>query len=370
MKATCTSLVRPMRRGGREAESSSPSALREPRAAPHPVPFPLGIQKPHALPISRSGVLVACPVGLLAAHPGPGGRERDVARGLEPLDEHAPPGSRSGHVWVLPSVAIDSLCAAESKRLTPYGESEGAEEIEHQIVRWRCNASGRAPASQAEGRGFESHLPLQPPTRLIRGWHSGPPSEVAQLWRRRLQLRGHFAVCRELLAPLGVLGGCSVAKVAAKLRLGSRLRRLRRIQLVLRVSILARPAGRALPAIGETISAVAALSFNPRPARRPGATWYNPLSPPRHRPVSILARPAGRALRVAHHPVGNYSEGFNPRPARRPGATPRLTERAGRSVPVSILARPAGRALPSLGAVALVSCTFQSSPGLQAGVLQ
>ena len=42
MKATCTSLVRPMRRGGREAESSSPSALREPRAAPHPVPFPLG----------------------------------------------------------------------------------------------------------------------------------------------------------------------------------------------------------------------------------------------------------------------------------------------------------------------------------------
>ena len=37
-----------------------------------------------------------------------------------------------------------------------------------------------ADASQAEGRGFESLLPLQPPTRLIKGWHSGPSVWGAQ----------------------------------------------------------------------------------------------------------------------------------------------------------------------------------------------
>ena len=38
----------------------------------------------------------------------------------------------------------------------------------------------------ARGRRVERRLRVAA-ERLIRGWHSGPPSEVAQLWRRRLR---------------------------------------------------------------------------------------------------------------------------------------------------------------------------------------
>ena len=78
---------------------------------------------------------------------------------------------------------------------------------------------------------------------------------------------------------------------------------------VLRVSILARPAGRALRVIASAMPAM------PHPVR-----------------VSILARPAGRALRVIasampnpttvfqSSPDENRTKRFNPRPARGPGA--------------------------------------------------
>ena len=105
--------------------------------------------------------------------------------------------------------------------------------------------------------------------------------------------------------------------------------------------------------------------------------------------VSILARPEGRALRMCSrhlHPsfgfqsspgpkAGRYQRrksevagksGFNPRPARRPGATRKHRARgAGRDV--SILARPEGRALPKVLEVEVMVTLFQSSPGPKAG---
>ena len=164
-----------------------------------------------------------------------------------------------------------------------------------------------------------------------------------------------------------------------------------------RVSILARPEGRALP-VGVLLSAATVKLFqsspgpkagrygcrsarspagctcsNPRPARRPGAT-FRAFAPGRSRErVSILARPEGRALlpRRSSAPA-TPGRCFNPRPARRPGATRRRPgtpvrrsagfqsspgPKAGRYSEVdrrirqahnrvSILARPEGRALP------------------------
>ena len=132
--------------------------------------------------------------------------------------------------------------------------------------------------------------------------------------------------------------------------------------------------------------------FNPRPARGPGAAGAPLAGQPVDPRVSILARPAGRALRVGeqHHQVP--SDRFNPRPARGPGAAvkcfvgpPTLPPfqsspgpRAGRcerdkrvaaaGPRVSILARPAGRALPKTRLPwAVASWPFQSSPGPRAG---
>ena len=88
-------------------------------------------------------------------------------------------------------------------------------------------------------------------------------------------------------------------------------------------------------------------SFNPRPARGPGAAAPSP-NPDRGRvTVSILARPAGRALPPpAYTSHRSCNPGFNPRPARGPGAAVLPHHRPQALHRVSILARPAGRALP------------------------
>ena len=120
------------------------------------------------------------------------------------------------------------------------------------------------------------------------------------------------------------------------------------------VSILAQPEGRALPAWRSRRPRRRATGFNPRPARRPGATGVvgdGPLSRPdvsilaqpegralpalhdvRHhaeRSVSILAQPEGRALPPLGRATGRSTRCFNPRPARRPGATRRTCRGCG-----------------------------------------
>ena len=133
-----------------------------------------------------------------------------------------------------------------------------------------------------------------------------------------------------------------------------------------RVSILARPEGRALrrsrcrrPAFSRC--------FNPRPARRPGAAWQftskksiggkfqsSPgpkagrcpdLAAQGHTGllVSILARPEGRALPGSSTSRSPPRGCFNPRPARRPGAACGWTKE---TLPLT---------------------AFQSSPGPKAG---
>ena len=135
-------------------------------------------------------------------------------------------------------------------------------------------------------------------------------------------------------------------------------------------------------------------SFNPHPARRPGATSGVFLDPPRIAPVvSILTRPEGRVQRAQLWPSPGRSDlvfqsspgqkaGCNP--ARRPGATADAKSKSGdptlfQSSPgqkagcnavvpidapfvlkVSILTRPEGR-------VQGRAPVFQSSPGQKAG---
>ena len=137
------------------------------------------------------------------------------------------------------------------------------------------------------------------------------------------------------------------------------------------VSILARPEGRALlsscnadtfsglkfqsspgPKAGRCFAGMACvtlgLSFNPRPARRPGAAFERVGDADGGRAVSILARPEGRALPARGPGAAASAACFNPRPARRPGAAGAFgclrVELGG----VSILARPEGRALPGV----------------------
>ena len=160
------------------------------------------------------------------------------------------------------------------------------------------------------------------------------------------------------------------------------------------VSILARPAGRALHRSRHGRRAPQ-RRFNPRPARGPGAAsvevtgtvtvghWVSILARPAgralHRPtvrhqhrkrrVSILARPAGRALpaRVVPNPRAATTVSILARPAGR-ALPPTRTPLLGHVVAVSILARPAGRALPSASCRAPSSAPkFQSSPGPRAG---
>ncbi len=130
-----------------------------------------------------------------------------------------------------------------------------------------------------------------------------------------------------------------------------------------RVSILARPEGRALPTAAHGV--------------RP------------HGAVSILARPEGRALRTTEGmnlcPFAFQSSpapkdwryappqrsappprSFNPRPPRRTGAT-EMDQAQEKPSKVSILARPEGRALLSLCPFATRECLFQSSPAPKDG---
>ena len=110
-----------------------------------------------------------------------------------------------------------------------------------------------------------------------------------------------------------------------------------------RVSILARPEGRAQPGArrrdGRDVS-----GFNPRPTRRPGAASRRIDAPLTGRGVSILARPEGRAQRPAPACAPTRPCSFNPRPTRRPGAAREPPHPARPPPRVSILARPEGRA--------------------------
>ena len=144
---------------------------------------------------------------------------------------------------------------------------------------------------------------------------------------------------------------------------GGRYDRLLGTAEQLRVSILARPCGRALHWMPASF--ILKLCFNPRPPLRAGATHhlrrfpccshsFNPRPPLRAgatpmtflhgytRFVSILARPCGRALRDVCHRTSSVND-------------------------VSILARPCGRALRIRGSTGYGSQVFQSSPALAGG---
>ena len=82
--------------------------------------------------------------------------------------------------------------------------------------------------------------------------------------------------------------------------------------------------------------------------------------------VSILAQPEGRALRSLAMPHGLRPRRFNPRPARRPGAT-RFPSPSLMGPAVSILAQPEGRALREKERQTLLARKFQSSPSPKAG---
>ena len=156
----------------------------------------------------------------------------------------------------------------------------------------------------------------------------------------------------------------------------------------------------------------ASKSFNPLPARRPGATNttrkyaktapVSILSQPEGRElpdfpaftnlggwVSILSQPEGRELpkhflKIRLLPAfqsspspkaGSYlssfchpwvRKGFNPLPARRPGATACIP-RASRVALVSILSQPEGRELQPLNIIPTYGIVFQSSPSPKAG---
>ncbi len=66
---------------------------------------------------------------------------------------------------------------------------------------------------------------------------------------------------------------------------------------VSRVSILSQPEGRELPA--ANVAATGQVSFNPLPARRPGATSADAGQRLAQVFVSILSQPEGRELLVA-----------------------------------------------------------------------
>ncbi len=164
-----------------------------------------------------------------------------------------------------------------------------------------------------------------------------------------------------------------------------------RLRVERRVSILARPEGRALPPRPRS-GRRAAPRFNPRPARRPGAPSEAEIRTPCSTPfqsspgpkagrsqalgpcasqmITFQSSPGPKAGRSAAFASVSVSEGpsFNPRPARRPGAPQVRRMRLTTLYRVSILARPEGRALPESALEILIGAWgFQSSPGPKAG---
>ena len=118
-----------------------------------------------------------------------------------------------------------------------------------------------------------------------------------------------------------------------------------------RVSILARPEGRALPCVTPP-SMATPPPFQSSPGPRAGRCHLLPWQDSQDSHcVSILARPEGRALRRSQCPVRCHAPRFNPRPARGPGAARTRHRRPTRAETVSILARPEGRALQLVGRV-------------------
>jgi len=111
----------------------------------------------------------------------------------------------------------------------------------------------------------------------------------------------------------------------------------------IKVSILARPEGRALHKPPPNEPRPNKVSILARPEGR--ALRQGRSVEPRGRKVSILARPEGRALLTANFRRRAIKKRFNPRPPRRTGATDGATV-YGVEICVSILARPEGRALP------------------------
>ena len=112
------------------------------------------------------------------------------------------------------------------------------------------------------------------------------------------------------------------------------------------VSILTRPGGRVLQEDLACLRTRAAdVSILTRPGGRvlPGGTGtlLAPLVQ-----VSILTRPGGRVLPRPPRRLGRTSRSFNPHPARGPGAADSGHHAEGHGEQVSILTRPGGRVLP------------------------
>ncbi len=133
------------------------------------------------------------------------------------------------------------------------------------------------------------------------------------------------------------------------------------------VSILAQPGGRALrnPDREPTISC---CSFNPRPARGPGAACQEE-TPGFPGKVSILAQPGGRALPEGIDLVvgGNFAVSILAQPGGR-ALHRNTTMSLDSAVQVSILAQPGGRALlDSTSGLSSDRTRFQSSPSPGAG---
>ena len=95
-----------------------------------------------------------------------------------------------------------------------------------------------------------------------------------------------------------------------------------RLPAMLAVSILAQPEGRALQAGAARAASIRTrVSILAQPEGRALQRYRQPLDSADR--VSILAQPEGRALPATPPSSGRARPRFNPRPARRPGATRR-----------------------------------------------
>ena len=157
------------------------------------------------------------------------------------------------------------------------------------------------------------------------------------------------------------------------------------------VSILTRPGGRVLPPAGAS-GCRSSPSFNPHPARGPGAAFEEFVALVVSLDVSILTRPGGRVLLCSCRAVGplilfQSSPGpgagccssqsvapalsvnaFQSSPGPGAGCCVRVVGAVGGHLSVSILTRPGGRVLHATPPAASDGIRlFQSSPGPGAG---